>query len=859
MPIGSVRMSALHPPIAGRSNTANGPPGEFQRRLPAVTVAATFAVGILCDHLVPAGAGTWIVLGGLAWGLWLALLLCQRTMGYKGSRLASGTEFGGLAALLLALAASGGAWHHLRWSAVGPNEIARFATQDPAPVRLRGRIADRPVRLPRRETPFTANRPRRDRWQCQLECKSLVSLDSTLVVTGRCRLEVEGELSHVAADDLVDVVGVLSRPSGPANPGGFDYRSFLRIGGIHCTLRCNEAEDVRLVVRGTAFWRRGQAALRSRAESLLSSNLSSTTAPVGTALLLGTRTAIPEDLRIAFAESGTMHILAISGANVAILAGLLWGVARILSLGRGKTALWIVAGVGAYAFVADSQPPVLRAMLMVLAVASGQAWHRRGAQANGLGLAVLGVLIWNPAHLFDTGAQLSFLAVAALIWSPTLMYEWWGGRPGVAPLDRLERRFNVWRRLRGWLYDQLRVSIVTLAAIWLFTLPLTTARFHLVSPVGFAANVVLAPIAIVVLWAGYLLLTIGLIVPAAGPVLGLAYDAGLRLLIGTVEASAAVPLGHFYLPGPSEFWLAVCYGLLGLLLFGAPGSWLRAVGWRGLLTWCVAGLGWSLWPADNAELRCTFLSVGHGLAVLVELPDGRTVVYDVGQMDNGPQARNALQTALWQRGKSRIDALVLSHSDVDHFNGVPGLARILPLGGVFVHSSFLDFSELPVRETCDDLARARVPIRLVWEGDRLALDSNATIEVLHPARGRTYTTDNASSLVLIIKYRGRRILLTGDLEQRGLKTLLDMDPQRVDILQAPHHGSLSANPAALARWSQPAWVIVSGSRRDGRGGLPQVYGSEATILSTHDCGAITFVIDREGDLRFESIRPVHRE
>jgi len=120
-------------------------------------------------------------------------------------------------------------------------------------------------------------------------------------------------------------------------------------------------------------------------------------------------------------------------------------------------------------------------------------------------------------------------------------------------------------------------------------------------------------------------------------------------------------------------------------------------------------------------------------------------------------------------------------------------------------------------------------------------------------------TDNASSLVLAIEYQGRRILLTGDLEPRGLKTLLDSAALPVDVLQAPHHGSAAANPRDLARWAQPEFVIVSGSRRDGRTGLNQVYGDRAQVLSTHDCGAITIVINAAGEMRVETFREAQGE
>jgi competence protein ComEC len=265
-----------------------------------------------------------------------------------------------------------------------------------------------------------------------------------------------------------------------------------------------------------------------------------------------------------------------------------------------------------------------------------------------------------------------------------------------------------------------------------------------------------------------------------------------------------------------------------------------------MLIWVVAGLGVSLWPRQPGELRCTFLSVGHGLAVVVELPGGRTLLYDAGQMQDGSRARQTVQSALWQRGVRSVDALVISHADIDHFNGVPGLARTLSIGSLLVHESFLDFRQPGVERTCDLLTRQNVPIKLVWAGDRLSLDDRARLTVLHPPAGDRMATDNANSLVLMIEYAGRSILLTGDLERGGLENVLFLSPLHADVLQAPHHGRFAANPRALAEWASPDWVIVSDGRHDDSDRLRTIYGPAARVLSTEKYGAITFAIDERG-------------
>jgi competence protein ComEC len=827
---------AVAPPATGL------PAAEGYRRSPAVPVAAAFAAGIFADHLLEPDLRVWLVAAALslaAWGvcLWRRFARTSAVM------------------LLGAVLIAGAGWHHWRWSIVGADHIVRFAEETPQPVHLTGRLVNQPWIVPRKEQELPVSIPQFDRTLCTVECQTLISGKNTQHVSGRVRVDVSGQLVQPAVGDEVEVVGLLSRPGGPRNPGAFDFRRYLRSDGLLATVHCTEPEDVRVVTSGGNWFRRSQARLRSQAEQMLQQKLSERTAPVGIALLLGTRTGIPDEVRTAFTESGTMHILAISGSNVGILAGLLWLVSHVAGLGRRGSVGLILAGVLAYSIVADSQPPVMRAVLMIVATLAGRPWHRDASLVNGLALAALGVLVWNPSHLFDVGAQLSFLAVAGLIWAPSWSrrVSEWIAKPA-DPLEQLERPL-----VRRWARSSIGTLVtlhLTIAAIWLFTLPLTMARFNIVSPVGFVVNVLLAPLVVAILWCGYALLLTGLLLPIVAGPFAFGFDTGLRLMLGLIEYSARIPGGHLYLAGPSDAWLTGFYICLAGVAFGLPASRLRWWGWRLLLVWVVGGLGIALWPRSSGELRCTFLSVGHGLAVVVELPEGRTMVYDAGQMQDATRAKQTVQSALWQRGVRSIDALVISHADIDHFNGVPGLARTVQIGSVLVHESFLDFQQPGVEVTCQLLKNEKVPIKLVWAGDQLSLDRRARLTVLQPQVGYRYSTDNANSLVLLIEYAGRRILLTGDLERGGLDNLLLQEPLHVDVLQAPHHGRFAANPRPLAEWATPEWVIVSDGRQDDSDQLQKVYGPEVKILSTQKSGAITFVIDARGGLTCLPFRDV---
>ena len=811
-------------------------PREWSRA-PAVPIAVAVAAGIVTDAFVDLDWRIWLILTAVACCGWLLAFLKLRTRQ-------------GVVWLLISCGALGAGWHHLHWSVVPQNHIAAFAPDSPQLVRLRGRVCDRPWVVPKKDHGTHSAIPQYDHTQCTLECQALIAGDESMPVAGLARLDVTGHLLQVHAGDEIELVGRFSRPGGQRNPGGFDFRRYLRNSGIHATVHCGEPDGVRVVRSSIDWWTHLRHRLRNECEFVLRNQLSEKTEPVGTALLLGTRTAMSEKLRSDFAESGTTHILAISGANVAILAGLLWFCCRLFGVGRIGCAVVVLVGILGYACVADAQPPVLRAVVMLTVVIGGTPWHRRAPVMNYLAIAALGVLACNPLHLFDIGAQLSFLAVAAMIWSGSWWTPWHSAGVRSIEVESAYLHPAVMRALR-WAASHVTQAVVMLTAIWFFTIPLTLGRFHLFSAIGLPANLILAPLMVVVMWCGYALLLLGLLLPPLSTPLAVAFDAGLRALIAIVEWSAAVPRGHIYLPGPGNGWLCGFYICLMLIVVAKAGTSLRRNAWKMMLVWIAAGLAWSYFPKRTDELRCTFLAVGHGVAVLLELPGGKTLLYDAGQLQDASRGQQIVQSALWDRGHTAIDAMVLSHADIDHFNAVPGLTRTVGMHSVVMHPSFLDFRQPPVEALCETLSARKVPIRLAWAGDKLLLDDAVALEVLHPSVRSRSKLDNANSLVLSVEYAGRTILLTGDLEADGLSDLLRQPRRQIDLMLSPHHGSLRANPVELARWGEPKWVVVSGGRSDPARKLDAVYGPGGRVLHTRENGAVTFTIDKQGTLHCE--------
>lgn len=389
----------------------------------------------------------------------------------------------------------------------------------------------------------------------------------------------------------------------------------------------------------------------------------------------------------------------------------------------------------------------------------------------------------------------------------------------------------------------------------MITSPLIASEFHLVSPIGSVLTVLLIVPVTVMFWIGYSFLLLGLIAANLFGWLAIPFDFFLRSFLSSVRYGANIQFGHVYVPAPPAWWTIAFYGLtlLPILLVRRP-RWGRAISVRAGLVWIVIGLAWGLQYPNHPGLTCTFMSVGHGLGVLIECPNGRTALYDAGGMVGGGSIARTISQTLWQTGRSRLDAVIISHADGDHCNALPELSHLVSPGGLFVHRSFLDWNQPPVSAAIEQSANAGTRLRLISEGQLIVVDPNVTLRILHPPLDFLSARDNPNSVVVCLEYAGRKILLTGDLELEGLDRLLRTPPVDVDVLLSPHHGSLKANTSDLARWATPDFVVVSTPEISVAERLATRFGPAAEILTTAQFGAIRCQIHPDGELQVEPFK-----
>jgi len=241
-------------------------------------------------------------------------------------------------------------------------------------------------------------------------------------------------------------------------------------------------------------------------------------------------------------------------------------------------------------------------------------------------------------------------------------------------------------------------------------------------------------------------------------------------------------------------------------------------------------------PAPPRDAELLMLDVGHGQAVILRSPDGPTVLVDAGSRTRGGIGRGVLLPALRELGVARIDVIVVTHADADHWNAVPLLLRRFPVGRLVTGPD-------PPEELLRAAREARVPWSLAHAGDTLLDGPRARLSV--EAVGGDALSENDTSVVLVFESAGRRALLPADREERGLRGLLAAGLPRCEIVVAPHHGARCEEAFPFGRAVRPRLLLVSAARGFPDPATLERYGAK-DVLATFEEGAIAVRLPAEG-------------
>lgn len=607
------------------------------------------------------------------------------------------------------------------------------------------------------------------------------------------------------AGDYLVVKVRLKRPRGFANPGAFDYHLWQLRQGLGASGYVRKAEGNRTLPEKSTLTLRAQ--LR---RWLVSMDLHN--GDLVRALLLGDRTGISAERWQLLRQTGTSHLIAISGLHIGLVAGFGYllgsGLGRLLALVlplRAFIAGVLLSALAAvvYSALAGFSLPTQRALVMLLTLLLARLSGRRWRSSAVLSVALAAVLLFDPLAIYDLGFWLSFGAVATLV----LVYS--GPLAGV----------NAPRLLRLW---RPQWVIFIGLSVPLF---LSFGEVPLISP--FANMLAIPVVSLLVVPLLFIAVGSALMSPALAATFFTAADTVLSLLFAV-------------LTGLTDTWLAV-NATASLSPWAVPLAALAAAGLllpRPLLPQWLAPallvLALALPPAPRPALEMTVLDVGQALAVVVRAGD-KTLVYDTGlhfseRFDTG---RDIIADYLARQGVKSIDKVIVSHAHADHAGGLAGLLNAMPAKKLLIGEPLKSHDNLPLKgKNCHE--------EPPWQWGEAHF-------VFVPAP--TQASGNNASCVLLISFRDQTLVLSGDMEARRETALLNKIKAQnnpVRLLLAPHHGSRHSSSNTFANRVAAEHVIFSTGYRNRHGHphaqtLKRYRQAGSQLYNTAEDGAVHFL------------------
>ena len=636
--------------------------------------------------------------------------------------------------------------------------------------------------------------------------------------------------------DQIEFHALLRPPAPPANPGLFDYPAHLARRGVFHEARIHSARMVTVVGHHATWWMEAGMWVQRRFIASAARGLETRRAgdePVIAgllqAMLVGFRPGLTNELAEPFMRTGTMHVFAVSGLHVAVIAGILVSLLRFCRINRIGCALIALPLLLFYTIATGAPASAIRAFLMASALIIGWSLPRPTNVLNNLAASALFILLCDPMQLFDAGFQLSYaavLAIALLVPGPGMLVRVFYRREDPKPDSKVDPKSatmwpRVWGRLpdvfvrdpylpekllprwqRGW-YAAVRsvnASLVISIASFVGTMPLIAHYFHLFTAINFLSNLIIVPLSTLTIVTGFASFVLDLMCRPLAALLNNANYFFMELMLAASRLLEHVPLAFTYVKAPPLWLSALFYVALGLFLWAGVRKLAHRLAWMGAAALCALAVGLA---ARNGEQTTTLtvLNVGDGGAVFVGTP----VPKHAALIDCGP-AKSAdfiLKPFLRAQGCDAVETLILTHPHASHMGAVGTV-----LDGFRPRRIFDNGQSRWTRLTGGPLPGFRAS-RLV-AGATLPLDANTELRVLHPAAGRLPAGGDDAALVLQLRCGLHRVLLTSDVGvtvERAL-TAAGVD-LRSDVLVKGLHSREDSCSDDFLDAVAPQWVVIS--------------------------------------------------
>lgn len=612
----------------------------------------------------------------------------------------------------------------------------------------------------------------------------------------------------------LEVQGELSMPDAARNPGGFDEAAWLRTKKTGLVL---QAEQIQLIAPCKGIWQIVRQ-MYETIESVLYTALSNDQANLALALLTGAKHRLTDTFYRASQQMGIAHIFAVSGLHVGVIGTVILFFFQRFGWMRSWAAfLFLTAGLGAYCMLAGLPASAIRAACMILLAALAMRLYRPANSVNFLAFAAVILLLDNPYLLWSAGFQLSFgVTLVLLVFTK--------------PIER---------KLHWISAASLRSSIAVVLAAWLGSMPISAWNFYTISFLSPIFNFLLVPMVSAVIPMLFLALFCTLVCPLCMSLWFFPVKCLLFLLQhGTIWLYETLNKVQWNIGQPPVIALLLYAIVLVLLL-----QWMTGTGilpYRDLRKLMIV-LGCVIFlcsmPAAPEKNELLYLDTGQGSCAMLRMKAGEVILFDAGAQ------KTELASVLAYYGINRVDAIVLSHGDADHIEGLQRVMETVSIGHIFVEQ------EQFTRETIQELIKNAVARKIICSpvDEKTAITLTACTLILEPLCDDSDST-NRTQLAAILHYPGGTVLFPGDLSLSAVQKFVSAQ-NHITIWTVPHHGSRYSGSDSLYRMLQQKGVqyAVISAGRDNLYGHPH----QEVLDWLDQCRICVFTTAQNGAVLFQ--------
>lgn len=658
----------------------------------------------------------------------------------------------------------------------------------------------------------------------------------------------------------LQVSGRIYQFSEPTNPGQFNERMYYKIQNIDYKVI---AKDITINDSGYSRLHHFLGNLRQKLQSIYTGILPQKEAGVMTAMLLGEKYLLEDELRQLYQDNGIAHILAISGLHITLIGYSLYQLLRKCKAGLYLSTILSILFIYCYGIFTNFSVSTNRAVVMFIVMLLSKIIGKTYDTLSAIALSAFLILLGSPLQLFSAGFQLSFGAVL-----------------GISVLLPCLQKLLPFK-------SKLSYTILASISAQLLTLPLILYFFYQLPVYSVIINLLVLPSmtalmlsAIAAGMAGLLSIPLGVFLIGGANYIS-------KFIEGICRLGSNLP-GNLYTTGKPGAIRMILYALLLVGFIWAAGRYKL----KRLILLPLFAVIILLIPVRNSGLSVTMLDVGQGEAIFLENEIGTTYLIDGGSSDVGKVGTYRIQPYLLSSGVDQIDYAIVTHADEDHVNGLKELMqsnririRHLVLPGVEIRSRDSEMSSIDSslgdksksnnevvisknRRAAEEAylelellaMKSDIKVLYINDGDSF-MDGNLRLECLHPTEDYSFTSSNSYSTVLSISYGEFDMLLTGDLERDGERLVTELlnnmslasgngTVTDYDVLKVAHHGSKNSTTDRFLQIVKPEISLISCSKENRYGHphkelLERLGQAGSKVMITYETGALTIRTDGE--------------